>query len=392
MSATIQLAGKNGENVELKADLSIYSQAAKNKRDVRMEARYMAQEQGVAWDPAKGDLLDQMFEASGLFDSKHGGQSLNMKDLQNQTLANGFRAPEGSGGSVGARLLFPQLVLETMKANALDDDGSDIINQWNGLVATTTNLDGKRADRPIIDTSAPESSRSGRISQLAEPETMISITTGEKSYRIPTNSVGLLISDEAQEASTIDLVRIVMEAQGRGERIRRIQEQLEAMVKGDADLDMAALPQVQAKSFDNSINQAGKLTKKAYIKWLKHNKYRANLTRILAGIDEALLIDEELMGAPTGINNSKVVLPYGGVDFGIPSPKFMTFDSETFGANVIVGLDPRYAIQRFVNVSASYEGIEEYVMRKATGFRVDYGEMATRLYDDAWSVMNLTVD
>ena len=67
----------------------------------------------------------------------------------------------------------------------------------------------------------------------------------------------------------------------------------------------------------------------------------------------------------------------------------MTFDQDTFGANIFVGLDPRYAIQRFVNVSASYDAIETYVMRRATSFRVDYGEMASRLYDEAWSVLSL---
>ena len=43
-------------------------------------------------------------------------------------------------------------------------------------------------------------------------------------------------------------------------------------------------------------------------------------------------------------------------------------------------------------VGHAYDGIEEYVMRKATGFRVDFGEMATRLYDEAWSVLSMTKD
>lgn len=391
MSATIQLQGKDGKPVDMKVDLSLYSQAAANKRDVRLEARFSAQEQGVAWDPSKGELLDQLYTASGLLDSSYGGNSLTMKDLQSQTLANGFRAPDGNDQSIGARVLFPQMILETLKANALDKDGSDIIAKWQDLVGITTNLNGKRADQPIINTSGPEDSPSGRIAQMAEPETMISITTGEKSYKVPTYSVGLLISDEAREATSVDLVKLVMEAQGRGERIRRISEQLKAMVLGDEDLGMAPLETVKANTFDTSIVAANKLTKKAYIKWLMHNKHNANLTRILTGIDEALLVDDQLSPIHTGSDNSKIATPYGGVDFGIPTPKFMTFEQEVFGAGMLVGLDPRYAIQRFVNVSAAYEAIEEYVMRKATGFRVDYGEMSTRLYDEAWSVLELSV-
>lgn len=391
MSVPLKLRGKQGEELTLKADMSLYSSAASNKREVRAEVKFLAAEQGVEWDRSKGDLLDQMFIASGLMDSQFGGNSPTFAELQQQTLANGFRAPDGNDNSVGGRLLFPQLILETMKANALDNDGSDIIGQWEGMIANSTNLNGAKAERPIIDTSAPEGSRSGRITQMAEPETMISITTGSKSYRIPTHSIGLLISDEAQAATSIDIVKIVMEAQARGERIRRINEQLKSLVLGDEDLDMDALPVVTAKSFDASITAANTITKKAYIKWLRHNKYNANLTRVLTGIDEALLVDDQLLPSMTGVDSAKIATPFGGVDFGIPTPRFLTFDQSVFGAGILVGLDPRYAIQRFVNISASYDAIEKYVMRKATGFRVDHGEMATRLHDEAWSVLSLSV-
>ena len=111
----------------------------------------------------------------------------------------------------------------------------------------------------------------------------------------------------------------------------------------------------------------------------------------LTGIDEALLVDEQLLPRITGADSAKIATPFGGVDFGIPTPRFMTFDQSVFGAGILVGLDPRYAIQRFVNISASYDAIEKYVMRKATGFRVDHGEMATRLHDEAWSVLSLSV-
>lgn len=387
----LKLQGADGKEVQLGINMGAYASAAENKRDLRQEVKHLAATQGVAWDPAKGDLLDQMYMASGLLDGKFGGQPLTMKDLSKQTLATGFRAPDGSDQSIGARLLFPQIILETLKENALDNDGSDILSKWAGLVATTTSINGQRAEQPIINTSGPEESESQRIAQLAEPVTMVSITTGQKSYSIPTDSIGLLVSDEAMEATSIDLVRIVMEAQARGQRIRNVQSQLKSMVLGDVDRDMTALPTVKAKDFDSSISAAGVITKKAYIKWLRHNAYKANLTRVLTGIDEALLLDAQLTNFTGGQDNSKIATPWGGIDFGIPTPQFLTFDQDTFGANVFVGLDPRYAIQRFVNVSASYDAIEKYVMRKATAFRVDYGEMATRLYDEAWSVLELSV-
>lgn len=390
MSIKFDVTDVQGKTHKLSFDHLAYKNAGDNGRDLRQEVKHVAAAQGIQYDASKGDLLDQLFIKSGLLDSKYGGNSPSMKSLANMDLNSAFRAPDGGDQSVGARLLFPQLILETVKENALNDDGSDIIQQWNSMIAVNRNIAGKRADQPIINTSGPEESRSQRITQLAEPATMIGITVSDKSYNIPTNSIGLMISDEAQEATTVDLVRVVMEAQARGDRIRRIREQLDAMVNGDVDLGIAALPVKQAKEFDTAITAAGVMTRKAWIKWLMHKQYTANLTRVLTAVDEALIVDEALTRKGTGLDDTKIIAPYGGVDLGIPDPKFTLFDQSTFGANVIVGLDPRYAIQRFVNVSASYEAVEDYVMRRATGFRVDFGEMATRLYDEAWSVIAMT--
>lgn len=71
--------------------------------------------------------------------------------------------------------------------------------------------------------------------------------------------------------------------------------------------------------------------------------------------------------------------------------RILLVGDDVLGANRIVGLDTRFAIRRMVNVAASYDAIERYVMRRATSFRVDSGEMSHRMYDDAWSVMDLTV-
>ncbi|WP_443699598.1 hypothetical protein [Pseudomonas sp.] len=343
------------------------------------------------FDVKAGDPIDQMMANASLLDGKITGRSPTMADMAGMTAADGFRRPDGSDGSLGARLLYPQMILETLNANALRDDGSDILQIWEGLIATSRNLNGQRADQPIIDTSAPEGSRSGRITQMAEPETLVSIRTGEKSYRIPTNAIGLVIANEAMAATTIDLVRIVMEAQSRGDKIRRVGEQLRSMVFGDEDLGMAALPVLKAKDFDASITQNGQITKRAYIKWLFSKHKTANISRVLTNIDTALDVDEGLAPRNVGQDNSKIITPWAGMNLGLTQPVLTPFDDEVFGAGTLVGLDPRYAIQRFINVSAAYNGIEEFVMRKATGFRVDYGEMSTRLYDEAWSVLSLEV-
>lgn len=379
---------EKGNKVLKSIDVTVeaYKHAAEKGMTLRQYVRHLAPD----WDRSMGDPIDHMYAQSGLFDGpKYGMPSMTLKDIASATLADGFRRPDGSDNSLGARLLYPQLILETMQANALRDDGSDILAIWESLIGVSRNVNGTKADQPIIDTTAPEGSRSGRIAQLAEPETMISITTGDKSYRIPTNSIGLMISDEAMAATTIDLVRTVMEAQARGDRIRRAMEQLKSMVQGDIDVGIAALPVTKIGVFDSSITENGKITKRAFIKWLHSKQKICNLSTVLTDIDTALTVDEDLLPKVTGTDSSKVVTPWGGMNLGITQPRIVPVDADVFSAGLMVGLDPRYAIQRFVNVSASYDAIEEYVMRKATGFRVDFGEMATRLYDEAWSVVSL---
>lgn len=385
----IKLQDRTGAEADFEVGMDLYKRAADNKRSPRLEVRYMAAEQQIAWDPSKGDLLDQMFTASGLFDSKYGGNSMNFEELSKAQLADGFRRPDGSDTTLGARLLFPQIIMETLQGDLLDKDGSDILAVWNGMVANTQNVNGQRVDQPIINADNKPQPRSSRVAQLAEPERMVSITTGQKSYRIPTNSIGLLISDEARAATTVDIVRIVMANQAREDRIARINEQLKSMVLGDSDLGMAALPTEHAYDYDSSLATNGGISKKAYLKWLQHTANKANLTRCLTDIDTALVLDDALLVANKSVDPGKIQAPFGQIKLSLPDPTFTLVDSTLFGANLIVGLDPRYAIQRFVNVDASYDAIENYVMRKATAFRVDYGEMSTRLFDGAWSVLSL---
>lgn len=381
---------ENGKPIEkeMELDVNIYKLAAENHMDLRQYMRTIA----ANCDYTAGDPIDQMMRKAGLMESDPSSEfRMPAMTMAQMAQAANFRRPDGSDNSLGARLLYPQMILETLSLDARHDDGSDIIQVWESLVSITRNLNGAKADQPIIDTRAPEGSRSGRVAQLVEPETMVSITVGERSYRVPTNSIGLLISDEAMAATTIDLVRIVMAKQSRGDRIRRIGEQLKAMVLGDADLGMAALPVLKAKDFDDSITLPNKITKRAYIKWLHSVRKTASITRILTEIDTALDIDEGLYPVSVGVDNSKIVTPWGGTNLAIPQPTVVPVEADVFGAGLIVGIDPSAAIQRFVNVSAAYDAIEEYVMRKATGFRVDYGEMSTRLFDDAWSVLSLEV-
>lgn len=381
-------ANEGGKIVQKEKEfgVEVYKAAA----EAGMNLRQYMRTQCADWDVTMGDPIDQMMTNAGMNDGAHrSGPALTMAQMAGMTTAEGFRRPDGSDNSLGARLLYPQLILETLTANALRDDGSDILQIWERNIAMTRNINGNKVEQPIINTEAPENSRSGRIAQLAEPETMVSITTGEQSFRIPTNSIGLLIANDAMAATTIDLVRIVMEAQARGDKIRRVMEMFKSMVQGNIDMGIEALPVTKIGTFDAAITANGQITKRAYLKWLHSVQKTANVSSVFTDIDTALTLDDAFLPKVTGTDSAKISGSWGGVNLGITQPNITPLDLDVFGAGLLVGLDPRYAIQRFVNISASYDAIEEYVMRKATGFRVDYGESASRLYDEAWSVVSL---
>lgn len=398
MKYGLQYVGQDGKMKTLEVTVELYKKAADAGLSVREYVGQLldsSEKSADRPDYTFGHPMDQAYAASGLLaEQKIGQRNLSLDDIAKGKLAAGssLRAPDGTDTSIASRLLFPQLLLETMQAE-LRDDGGDILSKYAELVSVQRSINGKRVFQPLVDTQrqgeGPEGSRSRRQAQMAEPATMVNITMGETAYTIPSFAIGLTVSDEALEATTIDLVRVIMERQSRGERIAMIEEQLHDMVFGNPDRNMDALPVEKISAFDAGITENGKITKRAYIKWLR-NKYRIReISHVMTDIDTVLDMDEQLLPKMTGADSSKINTPFAGFDTGLSLPKLVDFDTEVFGAKTLVGVDRRNAIQRFVNVSADYSAIEEYVMRRATSFRVDYGEMSTRLHDEAWSVVQL---
>ena len=58
-------------------------------------------------------------------------------------------------------------------------------------------------------------------------------------------------------------------------------------------------------------------------------------------------------------------------------------------ANRIMGLDSRYGVHRVISSSATYEVIEQFVLKRSTAMRFDTGEVVERLFDDAFDVLSL---
>ncbi|MCK5432435.1 MAG: hypothetical protein KAJ03_06805, partial [Gammaproteobacteria bacterium] len=261
-------------------------------------------------------------------------------------------------------------------------------------VAVTANVNTTKVDQPIINVTAPEAIESMPIGQLAEPAAMVTITVSEKTHRIPTRAVGLTISDQALESSTLDLVGLAMTGQARGERIRRAEADLKNMIDGDTDTGNGTGVTAVASTVYDSALAAGDLSQKAWIKWLRANYRQMTPDWLICGVDEALVI-ENRTNKPTNFtddpNSTRMDALFTVENLGIRAPRVLLVDTSganpVIGANDIIGLDSSQAIRRVVNVSASYEAVESYVMRRATSFRVDYGSMMHRLFESAWQRM-----
>lgn len=382
-----------GKRQEIELEVTAYADAAELGLSLSqyLERKYPSH-------PESGSTFSQLLQSSGMFlryDPQTGLAPPTMKEVLETGMrldAGAIVRPDGADrGTPSGRLLFPEVVLQLIQ-QALTEDKTDFLGGYESMIALTQPVNSPRFDQPRINTTGPEGDRSGPIGQLAEPAMMTSITLSETTRNIPTKAMGLTISDQALAATTLDLVGLIMTAQARGERISLVEGQLSDMVNGNTDLGISALASVTAKSFDATIAADGDMTQKAWIHWLRANYRKMAVTHIVTDVDSALAI-EGRTGKPTVATDDpkspRIDSLFTVENLGITPPRVLLVESSMLGAYGVVGLDSRWAIRRVINVSAAYSAVESYVMRRATSFRVDYGEIAHRLYDDAWTKLRL---
>lgn len=362
-------------------------------------SQFLTQKYGAATDETKyGSVVGQFMQSAGMFlgeDYSTGLKPPTMKAVVNDGLQiSAITRNDGSDNhSPSGRLLFPEIIMRTIESE-LRTSHDDFLSGWDSMIAQTASINGQKFDQPIINVKAPENQASNPIGQLAEPDALVSITVSDVSRTITTKSIGLIISDQAQQATTLDLVSLILSAHARGERVRNVEEHINGIVSGDVDRGMTALPTFTAQSLDGSISGAGEITHEAWIKYLRANYRKMSINRIMCDLDTALAI-EARTGKPMRdtvfVGEGNFPIDMNVDNLSISAPSVLIVDNGVVGANTVVGLDSRYAIRRVVNAQAAYSAIEQYLMRRATAFRIDYGEYSHRLYDDAFSVMTLTV-
>jgi len=377
-----------GDQQDVKLDVTLYREANAQGMTVPqlLNTKY----------PTKADapVFEQMCMSSGLIMNHDREFGLNPPTLgavlEGKTAS--FTAGTVLDANPASRILYPAVVLELIESQLAVDRETDP-NAFDEMVALDSSVASKRMEQPVINLTPAEEGKSQAISQLAEPDQMLTITTSDQTKTIATTSLGLLVSEEALQATTIDFVSMAVKRQAEVERNAKVYEWLLSFLTGDLDSGQSALSQTKADTYDSTIVAAGAVSKKALVKWLINNYFTRRISHVVGTTDNLLAIEDAL-----ATTNTNQPIPWAmNPQFSLMNRMisdlrfFNVSDDSGWTANTLMGLDKRYAIHRIRNTAAEYAAMEEFVLRKAKQLRFDTAVVATRMFDDAFDVLSLTL-
>ncbi|MCK5615532.1 hypothetical protein KAR91_77425 [Candidatus Pacearchaeota archaeon] len=378
---------KNGERQQIELSPEMYRAA----KDANHTFRQYINRKYETTLESKADTFTQFCASEGLIFTHDKEMGLRSSTLKN--IFDGAVNMEAAGvirevSPVGSRVLFPAALLEYVE-NKLSVDRESMPSVFERMIAVDTTVANARVEQPQINFSSkkdgPEDKLSQPVGQLALPANMVSITASERTFKIPTNALGMTISDEALNSTTLDLVGMALTRQAEIERNARSGDAIEAMLNGDVDTgadssNNIAVPGVNADVYDSTITLDGELTQKAWVKWLYANLLIRRLDWIVCDVDTALIIEGRTNKPTTATDDptsdridTLFTIQYPNLVENVNM--FIVDDSITWPANGILGLDSRYAIGRITNSEAEYSAVERFALRKGEGLRFDFGEI-----------------
>ncbi|EOV8094038.1 TPA: hypothetical protein NGR52_004193 [Vibrio parahaemolyticus] len=393
--AKVSIINRSGERHQVDVSMNDYREAAAAGRTL---AQHLEHKHGATADTSKyGSVFKQMAESAGIYkpDPQRGLRSPKVGEiiLDKAAVGGSIGSPDGSDTTPAGRILFPEIIMDTMREK-LEVAEDDILSGWDSMIAYNESINGDIYVQPKIDTTHNEDTRSQVTSQLALPPAMVNITTSQVTKTIQTKSVGLMISEQALNHTTLDLVAIAVAAQTRGERIAMAYQGMSRLMSGDKDVGTAALTPEKLQDYDSAISAAGEATHKGFLHLLYDHRKTLSIDSAIMDIDTYLAF-EGRSGRPiqTGDagTDSRLNMNFRPMNFDLTDLNILLVDTDVYGANTAMFFDSRFAIRKVTNLNASYEAILEFVMRRATGLRMDYGYHVDRLYDAAFKPISLTV-
>lgn len=342
-----------------------------------------------------GDAFSQMCASEGIVLQPN--KQYGMKASSLDAVLNGRPLLEAGAivrnpSNQGRVLLMP--AIGALVEDKLVADLNMNADEFDRIIAQDDTIADEWLLWPEINFAGPEAARSQVTSQLAKPATMMSVTTSEKSVRIPTYSLGIEWSEQATKYVNLDLLSLAIARQVAVERNDRANQNLLTLLNGDADMGQASLSTLGKVTTALSLDSAATsgITQKAWMLWLYQNSKKRKINYLVTDIAGAMAI-EGRTGKPviTGDNpNSpridasvRVSNPTWMADL----PVFIVDPSVGWPAKTILGLDTRYAIQRVNSTNASYQAQEDFVLRRGSAMRFDFGTICRRLFNDAFECL-----
>jgi len=340
-----------------------------------------------------GSAFEQVLEQCGIFvkgNKEFGIKASSMDDVLNPKEAASAITRDGVPAS---RLLFPAVVLDVIEDKlAVDYDTNP--SALTSMLAQDISINGDRWERPVLNFNNPEAARGAAVSQLALPNSMLTITASDKSQRIPNWAIGMEISEQALKSTTLDLVGLAVSRQAAVEGNERANAFILSLLNGDTDLGMAALStiagKVQTAASIDAAATAG-LTQKAWMTWLTQRTNKRMITHVITDLAGAMIIEARAnkpVVTTDNPNSKRIDTLFEVINPNWPGQvKVFISNDANWPAKTIMGIDSRYAITRVKSLTAQYSAIEQFVLKRSTAMRIDKGELVYRLFDEAFEVL-----
>ena len=340
-----------------------------------------------------GSAFEQVLEQCGIFvkgNKEFGIKASSMDDVLNPKEAASAITRDGVPAS---RLLFPAVILDVIEDKlAVDYDTNP--SALTSMLAQDISINGDRWERPVLNFNNPEAARGAAVSQLALPNSMLTITASDKSQRIPNWAIGMEISEQALKSTTLDLVGLAVSRQAAVEGNERANAFILSLLNGDTDLGMAALStiagKVQTAASIDAAATAG-LTQKAWMTWLTQRTNKRMITHVITDLAGAMIIEARANKPVVTTDNptsKRIDTLFEVINPNWPGQvKVFISNDANWPAKTIMGIDSRYAITRVKSLTAQYSAIEQFVLKRSTAMRIDKGELVYRLFDEAFEVL-----
>lgn len=396
------IIGTDGAQHQIKLDENLYKQAI----DENMRVPALINAQYPDADPKYGTAFQQLCASNGLAlvgKNQFGLRASSLYDILEGNAGMGASSAAASrerstqDGGTQSRILFPSLVIE-MVEDMYYDSKSDEDANFRSLVKVTVPIGDDMYRQPVLSyqtaggaNGRPDAAKAARVTQMGELPNILRITTSERAFNIPAYGIGIEMSVEAQKGTTLDLFGLTMKRYIDIEHNSRVNSYLSNLYLGDQDQNTGAVTAVTTLQMDSAC-PTGKVTHRAWLKFLARNRRRRKITHVVCDLDTYLKIESREGRPGSNAYDPRLatidpqLVPKGPLSFG-NNVQWMIVDSAADGgpvpANTVWALDREQAIKLVTNTSADYKATEEFVLRRSSRMVWTWSEEALRLFGDS---------